>query len=244
MLHAMSTTALARRGSDIATRLRAGLLDVLLPQQCIVCGDFGASLHPECLTAFPPAEGSRCARCWRPVPTTWCERCASEGPDVPAFDALRTPFRFEDHARRAILEAKFRGITSHLPVLAGAAVEVIPPEWRYDAVVAVPLARVRERRRGYNQAAILARHIARATGVREHGRLIARVRSTPAQATLSAERRATNLVGAFAVRGVPPPAVLVVDDVTTTGSTLDAVASALKAAGAERVYVLAVARED
>jgi ComF family protein len=163
---------------------------------------------------------------------------------VPEFDGLRAPFRFEGHARRAILEAKFRGITAHLPVLGRAAAEGLPPEWRFDAVVAVPLAPMRQRRRGYNQAAVLAREVSKATGVGERRRLLVRQRSGPAQASLSAERRATNLVGAFAVRGVPPPRVLVVDDVTTTGSTLSTIAGVLKAAGAERVYALAVARED
>ncbi len=226
------------------SRIRAQISDFLLPQQCLVCGGFGASLHAECLDVLPSADGRRCARCWRPVATTWCERCAEDGVDAPAFDGLRTPFRFEGHARRAILEAKFRGITAHLPVVARAAVGVLPPEWRFDAVVAVPLAPMRQRRRGYNQAAILAREVSRETGVGERRRLLARQRSGPAQASLSAERRATNLVGAFAVRGVPPPSVLVVDDVTTTGSTLDVLAGALKAAGAERVYALAIARED
>ena len=106
------------------------------------------------------------------------------------------------------------------------------------------LAPTRQRKRGFNQASILAREIARATGAGERPRLLTRVRATAAQATLNAEQRATNLVGAFAVRGVPPPGVLVVNNVTTTGSTLDVIATVLKAAGAERVYALAVARED
>lgn len=228
----------------VLRHVRGLLADLVLPQQCLVCGAFGASLHAQCLEALPAADGPRCMRCWRPSRTTWCERCADEGPETPAFDGLRTPYRFEGHARRAVLEAKFRGITSHLPVLAGAAVEEIPREWRFDVVAPVPLAPVRERRRGFNQAEVLARHVASETGARMASRLVQRVRATPAQATLSAERRATNLVGAFAIRGVPPPGVLVVDDVTTTGSTLDTLARVLKAAGAERVYALAVARED
>ena len=228
----------------LGDRLRAQISDFLLPQQCLVCGSFGASLHESCLDALPAADGTRCMRCWRPTRTTWCERCAEGGADAPSFDGLRTPFRFEGHARHAILEAKFRGITSHLPVLARAAADAIPPEWRFDAVVGVPLAPTRQRKRGFNQASILAREIARATGAGERPRLLTRVRATAAQATLNAEQRATNLVGAFAVHGVPPPGVLVVDDVTTTGSTLDVIATVLRAAGAERVYALAVARED
>ena len=228
----------------LGDRLRAQISDFLLPQQCLVCGSFGASLHRECLDALPAADGTRCIQCWRPSRTTWCERCAEGGQDAPAFDGLRTPFRFEGHARRAILEAKFRGITSHLPVLARAAAEVIPAEWRFDAVIGVPLAPTRQRKRGFNQASILAREVARRTGTGERPRLLSRARATAAQASLNAEQRAKNLIGAFAVRGVPPSGLLVVDDVTTTGSTFDVIAGVLKAAGAERVYALAMARED
>jgi ComF family protein len=232
----------------LSRRLWDDCIDFVLPQHCVVCGGFGASLHDDCLDRLSHAEGPRCARCWRPGAGTWCERCATADPearpDMPAFDALRTPFRFEGDARRAVLEAKFRGVTAHLPPLARAAVDVVPREWRFDVVVGVPLARGRERRRGYNQAALLAREVAEATGARARADLVRRVRATPPQAGLSAERRARNLDGAFAVRGVPPEGVLVVDDVTTTGSTLSSMASVLKAAGAVRVYALAVARED
>lgn len=218
--------------------------DLLLPQRCLVCGRFGASLHAECVPALPAADGARCTGCWRPGTSTWCERCAAGGSDAPAFDGLRTPFRFEGHARRALLEAKFRGVTAHLGVLAEAAAGVVPAEWRVDAVVPVPLASLRQRRRGYNQAAQLSRRVAEALGVREHRGLVRRTKSAAPQAALSAEQRARNVLGVYDVRGVPPPTVLVVDDVTTTGSTLDAIARLLKEAGAERVYALAVARED
>lgn len=224
--------------------LRAVVLEALLPQRCLVCGRFGASLHVECLARLPVAGGERCIRCWRPGAGTWCERCASGGPQVPAFDGLRAPFRFEGDARRAILEAKFRGVTAHLPVLARVAASVVPAEWGLIAVTGVPLTGARQRRRGYNQSAIAARAVAEALGVPYRPRLLERVRETPPQASLSAERRATNVDGVFRARGVPPERVLVVDDVTTTGATLASAAATLKAAGAARVYGLALARED
>lgn len=230
--------------ATFAQRILAEAIDFLLPQHCIVCAATGASLHDACLATLPVAEGPRCSRCWRPGPGTWCERCATGGSEAPAFDGLRTPYRFEGDARRALLEAKFRGITAHLAPLARAALEVIPPEWRFEAVVAVPLGRARERRRGYNQAGVLAKHVAEGLGVGVRPDLVRRIRSTPPQATLSAAARQHNLEAAFTVRGVPPASVLLVDDVTTTGATLSTVAATLKTAGAERVYVLAVARED
>ncbi len=228
----------------IGRRFLRECIDFLLPQHCLVCGGSGASLHTTCVAGLPLAEGPRCTRCWRPGPGTWCERCATGGADAPAFDGLRTPFRFEGDARRAILEAKFRGITAHLEPLAQAAAAALPPEWRVEAVVGVPLAGARERKRGFNQAALLAGHVADVIGAETRPRLVRRMRPTPPQAGLAAAQRHRNLRDAFAVRGVPPASVLVVDDVTTTGSTLDEVARTLKAAGAQRVYALAVARED
>ncbi len=229
---------------DRGRRILAEISDFLLPQCCLVCGNFGASLHPECLSDLPVAGGPRCARCWRPGASTWCDRCASDGPDVPSFDALRTPFRFEGHARRALLEAKFRGVTAHLDVLAAAVAEVVPQEWRVDVIVPVPLHAGRRRKRGYNQSDELAKGIARILGTRVHRGLVVREAAGRPQASLNAAQRAVNAREVYTGRGVPPPRVLLVDDVSTTGSTLDAIAALLKRAGAERVYAVAVARED
>lgn len=170
--------------------------------------------------------------------------CATGGPQAPAFAGLRTPYRYEGATRRALLEAKFRGVTSPLEPLAEAAARIVPRTWEVEAVTAVPLWRGRERRRGFNQALTIARVVAAHLDVPLRPELVRRVRDTPSQAGLSAARRATNLDGAFAVGGDVPGRVLVVDDITTTGATCSAVARALLDGGAERVYALAVARED
>ena len=220
--------------------------EFLLPQRCLVCERFGAAIHPRCVALLPAAEPPRCLRCWRPGPGTWCPRCAAGGPDAPAFDGLRTPFVFAGDARRAILEAKFRGTTALLPPLARVAAAAIPAEWGVDAVVPVPLGRGRRRARGYNQAELAAREVVRALGLPLQARWLRRTRETPPQATLGAAARATNLRNAFEARlpDSPPRSMLVVDDVTTTGVTFEAAAHALRAAGARRVYALALARED
>ncbi|TAJ19280.1 MAG: ComF family protein [Dehalococcoidia bacterium] len=227
-------------------RLRVEAAEFVLPQRCLVCGRFGAALHPECAASLPAADGPRCHRCWRPGAGTWCERCASGGPAVPAFDGLRTPFTFTGDARRAILEAKFRGVTALLVPLARAAADVVPGEWAIEAVVPVPLARGRRRSRGYNQAEVAAAEVAGCLGVPVQKRWLRRTRETPPQASLTADARSRNLRGAFEVRlpDSAPRRVLVVDDVTTTGATLEEAARAFRAAGARQVYALAIARED
>lgn len=219
--------------------------EFLLPQRCLVCSRFGNALHPWCLARLPAAETPRCLRCWRPGPGTWCDRCAAGSPEAPAFDGLRTPFEFTGDARRAVLEAKFRGVTALLPPLARAAAEVVPLEWGIDTVVPIPLARGRRLRRGYNQAEIAARVVARRLGLPCEPGWLRRVRETPAQAGLTAEARASNLRDAFRAADLRSNVrVLVVDDVTTTGATFEAAARALRAGGAARVYALALTRED
>lgn len=226
-------------------RLLAEAAEFLLPQHCVACGRFGAALHDRCLTRLPAAEPPRCLRCWRPGLGMWCERCARGGPDAPAFDGLRTPFEFAGAARRAILEAKFRGVTALLPPLARAAAAIVPDEWEIEVVVPVPLARQRRRARGYNQAELAAREIARLLGLPIDTGWLVRVRETPPQAGLPAASRATNLQDAFAAAsGRRVSSALVVDDVTTTGATFEAIARTLQSAGVRRVYVVALARED
>jgi len=91
-------------------RLHAEIAEALLTQRCLVCG----ALHQACVLRLPAAEGPRCLRCWRPGPGTWCGRCAAGRPAAPGFDGLRTPFTFTGDARRALLEAKLRGVTGIL----------------------------------------------------------------------------------------------------------------------------------
>lgn len=217
------------------------LAEALLPQHCVACGRFGAALHRGCLGALPAAEPPRCARCWRPGVRSPCAACAAA---PPPFEGLRAPFRYGGAARRALLEAKFRGAAALLDPLGDAAAGAAPRSWAPAAVAPVPLHPRRRRRRGFNQAERLARRVALRLGLPLRPELLRRVRATAPQTGLGAEERAANVAGAFVAAATPPEAVLVVDDVTTTGATLAAAAQALRRAGAARVYALAAARED
>ena len=114
-----------------------------------------------------------------------------------------------------------------------------------DVLVAVPLHRSRERERGYNQSELLARAVSKETGIDFLFRALSRTRDTPPQVSITGhEERKRNLEGAFASTGdVSGLRVLLVDDVVTTGSTMSACASVLKAGGATRVWGLALARQ-
>ncbi len=112
--------------------------------------------------------------------------------------------------------------------------------WRAEVLIPVPVHKSRYRERGYNQAALLARSIAKHTGLPEEERLLMRTKKTTAQKSLSTKERVKNLQDAFQLRKnvVQYKRIILVDDIYTTGSTADACAGALKKGGAEEVYLL------
>jgi ComF family protein len=213
----------------IVERLWDGAVSLLLPARCVGCGAGGAYLCPACQAATPTVG-----------------RLPPE-PGRYAFDTAVAAFSYTGAAREAVLRLKYRGLRAAAPVMAAAlARAAVEASVRVDAIVPVPLHPKRHRSRGYNQAALLARPLAAALDVPLLDAL-ARVAPTAPQVE-AADRRArrANVAGAFAVReGVDVAGLRVglVDDVLTTGATLDAAATALKAAGAAHVSALAFAHE-
>lgn len=232
--------------------LRGELAELLLPQRCVVCSRFGAALHAACSEELPRADGERCERCWAPLrdgasgeTASECARCVLE---PPLIESRRAAFRFEGTARLAVLEAKFRGVSALLRPLGRAAARAVDPAWEIEAVTWVPLHPSRRRRRGFDQGEVIARAIAATLGVPVRTDLIRRVRATSAQAALGRVERARNVEGAFAPRsgerGRAPARILLLDDVATTGATLEAAALALRAGGVAHVFALTLAIED
>ncbi len=233
--------ALPRLGGTIA----ALVLDVLVPRRCGLCGAFGEFLCAACAAALPRAAGPRCRTCAAPlVPGMVCRACAAL-PDQP-LTTLAAACRFEGDARRLVHRLKYESLSA-LAEPMGALMAACPlPHPRPDVLVPVPLHRARVRRRGFNQAELLARAIGRAHGIPMAPRALVRVRATPSQVRQAgAAHRAANVTGAFACRDdVSGRVVLLVDDVATTGATLRACAAALRAAGAATVHALVFAHDD
>lgn len=156
-----------------------------------------------------------------------------------AFDLARSAFLFNQALREIIHHLKYSDRVSLARPLGDLLRECLHREaFTGDLVIPVPLHRSRERQRGFNQAELIAGRLGRPMSTH----LVRRRKNTPSQTGLTRNQRIRNLAAAFEVRGEVKGGVIVVDDVYTTGSTVNELARALKRAGAERVEVLTVAR--
>ncbi|MHB2015803.1 MAG: phosphoribosyltransferase family protein [Candidatus Xenobia bacterium] len=205
---------------------------------CLVCHQTCAlPLCPPCRADFVPPVGPLCEVCGDHMETPGvCNNCRRT---PPAFAQVRAAFIHEGALRNAIHALKFSGRSALAAPLGRALAE------RYegpvpDRIVPVPLHPRRERARGYNQAALLARPLAQ-TLRRPLEHLLRRRYDTPAQSGQTRHDR-YRILDAFEPRGRVSGTVLLVDDVVTTGATLDACAHALRTAGAETVLAVALAR--
>jgi ComF family protein len=159
------------------------------------------------------------------------------------FDAAYSFGAYEGVLRDLIHLFKYGRVRTLARPLSGLLAQALPRDEVFDATVAVPLYWIRRLKRGFNQSELLARGLARRTGIPVM-KALGRVRPTPTQAGLSNSARRLNVAKAFRAGNVQGKRILLIDDVMTTGATAAACASALKQAGARRVALLTVARVD
>ncbi|MBF6600337.1 MAG: ComF family protein [Dehalococcoidia bacterium] len=225
-------------------RLSRGAIDLVFPPQCALCQRGGTLLCDACAGALPAADGGRCPRCWMASPRSRpCRHCRAS---PPAFDGLRAAYVMEAGARRLVHELKYEGMTALAEPMARLMAAHAADD-DADLIVPVPLHHSRERSRGYNQAAMLAGWLARRSGLPLDRRALRRVRNTaPLVTTMHRDERLAIMRGAFAadLERVDGRRLLLVDDVATTGATLDACAEALRACGVAAVRCLVWARAD
>lgn len=223
------------------------LLDLIYPPRCPGCGKMGVLFCDACQTRIEPVHMSTCLRCGRP--TSGGPRCLDcRQPPSPLDDVTATAI-FADPLRQAIHALKYENVRDLARPLGARMAAFWPVAWRTGAIgtpdllLPVPLHGGRVRERGYNQSALLARALAPAVGLPVDERVLVRHRATRPQVGLDAAARKENVAGAFAVHGdVARRRVVLVDDVCTTGSTLEACSAALKAAGAAAVWGYTLSR--
>jgi ComF family protein len=209
---------------------------------CYLCrGAAAGVLCADCDAELPRLGNAGCPRCALPSPGgALCGRCLAR---APAYDETRAALAYDFPADVLVQGLKFRGELALAPLLGRMLAACLPRGTRVDFILPVPLAPARLRERGFNQALEIARELAAATGCRLAPRLAERDRETPPQVDLPMEERARNVRGAFrCTQPLERAEIALVDDVMTTGATLEELAATLKRAGAARVVNWVVAR--
>lgn len=226
-------------------------LSYLLPPACPLCGGGFSRLAtapfcPCCMATIISLPQAQCSCCALPFVSSstlsphLCGRCSK---NRPAYAVTYAAALYQGQLRNAISRFKFQQYPNLDRPLAGLLVKCLPAQLDVDLLVPVPLHPVRLRERTYNQALLLARELGRARRLPTAHDVLSKCRSTSPQQSLSAAQRRDNLRGAFVLkREVTGRKILLVDDVMTTGVTVDLCSQVLVAGGAERVDVAVVAR--
>lgn len=237
---------------------RDSLASVIFPAPCRICERVldtarRVPVCAECLGSFNPIVAALCTCCGRPLispqvetaSAVLCRLCRAQ---TYAFSIARSYAAYNSPMVRAILLLKHEGVVPLGAWMAARIAELAarePSSFLCDAIVPVPLHRVRRRERGYNQAELIARPLARRMGLPLRSNFLARIKPRPEALQLTRRQRWDTVRGAFAVPShakVDKLRILLIDDVMTTGATLDACSRALLRAGAAEVAALTVAR--
>jgi ComF family protein len=237
----------------LSASFRDGLLDTVFPRTCVQCGRFlygveaGVFTCEDCWRAYPLVKDPVCEQCGIPFygKISHRRKCADCQATPPAFLQARSLFLYRETGARLVHCLKYeRG--SWLQPEATALIRS-GSQWgdffRHSVLVPVPLHFRKQQARGYNQAEIIARAIREAVPTATIDRCLRRIRATPSQTFLSREERRRNMKGAFSC--VRPPGysgrIILVDDVLTTGATLNAAVQALRVAGLGEIYAFTLA---
>ena len=227
-------------------RLGSLCLDLLFPRRCPVCHAPalpGLGICPECRGRLPRIRTARCQVCGKPVQDgeRICPDCR-KNPHV--FTRGKGVFLYDETMRSAMSYFKYKGRREYGEVLAEEVFQEAESsllDWGVRAVLPVPIHKKRLRERGYNQAEVLSAKIAELSGLMHLPKVLLRTKKTPPLKELTPEKRREALAAAMEL-GEPAPKVpvLLVDDIYTTGATLDAAAAVLLTGGTPAVFFLTV----
>lgn len=231
--------------------------NIIYPPTCVLCGEFGYCNMDLCrgCHADLPYNKFPCPVCGSQLPlqTTDGGLCGECRCKAPPYDSCIIPLRYTGTVLYLIKGLKFNGHLNYARILGELLAVTVAATWdnnqcatygnvtRPERIIPVPLHSTRLRERGFNQSHEIACSIAKHLDIPIDTTCV-RVRATPPQTTLTAEKRRSNLQGAFAMTGKLPTCVAVVDDVVTTGSTIHEIAKTLKIGGVQRVEIWAVAK--
>jgi ComF family protein len=233
------------------------LINIIYPPKCSICLNFLddsetkiKGICDECYSEFPALHHPFCSVCGVPFTSKveedhLCEKCIRERPH---YDELRSPYLYEDRIMDAIHLIKYSG-KSYLAKSLGPLLESFAKDWvtitKDMLMIPVPLHKKRLKQRGFNQSALLVKSVSRILDIEADYFSLIRIKYTETQTGLNLEERRRNVKGAFEVSGrknLNGKTVILVDDVATTGNTMNECASVLKKAGCDMVFGLTLAR--
>jgi competence protein ComFC len=223
------------------------VIDWIFPPSCAGCGKWGIHICQSCWDEIKTLQGPICQLCGEPLKNevaAVCERCQN---NVIHFNAVRSWAYLEGPLQLAIHRLKYKRDMGLGQVLAAPLSDLLRGlAWEIDLVTMVPLDKKRQTERGYNQCYFIAQPLAWMEKLEFISGAIKKVRQTRSQVGLSLKERRNNLEAAFKASPgiVEGRSVLIVDDVITTGSTMNACAEALRRAQAQQVYGLSLARSS
>jgi len=219
-------------------------LDLIFPQNCIGCGKYGEVLCPLCQKKIRIIKTFVCTKCGRITKSgQFCPSCRAKS----NLTGLMVAAGYDKGPTKELIHHfKYDGMLEIAPILGGLLISRLRKSSLRGklVLVPVPLHYRRQRQRGFNQAEILARYISRRLNI-SGGLALKRKRKTKSQVELSGRERRKNLAGAFFCKDrelIKGKTVILVDDVSTTGATLEECAKVLRTAGARQVWGLVVAR--
>lgn len=225
------------------------LTELLFPRRCPVCDRpvdrLGSYICTDCVGKLKYNENAYCLKCGRGLDDNSMELCENCTKGVHYFDQGRVLYDY-DSVKEAIFRLKYKNRMEYAEFFGKQMAAKLGNQikrWNPEAIVSVPLYKTRERERGYNQSALISKVLSGELEIPLEENLIARIRPTVSQKSLKGKDRQNNLKNAFKIQqnDVKLKTIIVVDDVYTTGATMDEVARCLKEAGIQKVYCISLA---
>ena len=227
------------------------LVDIIFPRRCAVCDDVLApgskGICASCRPRLSYVSEPRCLKCGKEIEDPDEEYCGDCAKTKRSFEAGFPLFNYIPPLSDAITRLKYHGRQEYAEVYGREIAEAFGERFKrlkVECLVPVPLHKERLKKRGYNQAALIAKEIAAETGIPVNEKLLARDKKTAPQKELNDADREKNLAMAFSIQkdcNIIPETVLLVDDIYTTGSTCEGCTKVLLAAGVKKVYYTSVA---
>lgn len=223
--------------------------DILFPRRCPVCDEIvlprGGLICPECVKSLSFVKGPVCKKCGKEVFSDRLEYCFDCTKHTRSFESGRALINYNDAAKDSMVKIKYKNKREYIDFYTEAICRRYEKQitrMRADVLVPVPVHPSRMKTRGYNQAELLARGIGRSLGIPVRSDLLRRSRKTAPQKELNPAERLKNLEQAFEAEGnfAGIETVILIDDIYTTGSTIEACTRALKRAGVKTVYFLTI----